>query len=410
MTVILRDILAPSPSILPRLMLLGITAITTVGVIALPHPLQAQTAEEIEQAKKLFKDGERLYKKGAYREAAEAFTSAYDLSRRDELLYYMGTAWEAEGELLRARNYYQLYLNNVPDAPNAEKILDKVLELQERIIKEMGRVVLTTSSDNVHVFIDAEPEPACSDNPCTLVLSPGVAHQLRLVDAENKTEKSQSFTLEAGEKIEVTISTEPEIRLGTLLVRSDVPQAMLTVNAKPYPLKAPIELEEGSYQVKLVGPSEAAWQGELEVRHDETTSILIPLAHLEQAPTSRGLNLKRAGAYSLISVSAGLLIGGALLGRQARNTYQTLDTRQQRGLAQDSDLIDQGRSQQRGANILFATGGLALGAGAGLLTWDLLSSNDASPSPSQDADATEASTHEEATESERENAPRIEKL
>lgn len=385
--------------------------LTPCVVLPVSTDAHAQTAEEIEQAKKLFKEGERLYKKGDYREAAEAFTSAYELSKRDELLYYMGTAWEAEGELLRARNDYQLYLNNVPDAPNAEKILDKVLELQERIIKEMGRVLLTTSSDEVGVFVDGERESSCTDNPCTLVLSPGVEHQVRVVDAATNIEKTQTFTLTAGEKLEVTLSTEPEVRQGMLLVRSDVPGALLTINATPQRLKTPIELEEGTYDVMLQGEGDAVWRGKLDVKHGETNSVLIPLAHLAQAPPQEGLNLKRAGAYSLISISAGLLVGGALLGRQAKNSYETLDSRQQSGLAQDSEMIAQGRSQQRAANILFASGGVALGAGAGLLTWDLLSSSSPSPSPSVEEPPTPSTADtSDAPQDEKTTTPNIEKL
>ncbi len=345
----------------------------------------AQSSDDIQEAKSLFKKGEKLYKKKEYKEAAEAFTQAYELSKRDELLYYMGTAWEAHGDLLKARSHYQLYLNNVPDAKNAEKILDKVIELQSRIAKEMGRVAVTSSFEESKVYVDAESEPQCL-TPCTVVLSPDTKHTIRVVDDKGQ-EKTATFTLKAGQREEATIATEPEIKEGTLLVRSDLSGASLTVNAKPYPLAQPITLEEGTYSVVLTGQGEQRWTGKLDITHQNTTDILVPLAHLPEEPESDGLNLKRVGAYSLLSASAGLLIGGALLGRQAKTTFATLETQQAAGNNITPDMIQQGKSQQRGANILFITGGLALGSGAGLLTWDILSADKGpSPTPSEDTD------------------------
>lgn len=366
--------------------------LVSIGTLS---PGAAFAQDDLEQARKKFKEGERLYQKQDFKGAARAFTESYKLSQRDELLYYMGKSWEAEGDLLKARKYYQLYLNNVPDATNAEAVLDVVIELQGRIRKEMGLVMLTTNVTESKVFVDDEVEPRCTETPCTVALKPGREQTIRVVDNQNR-ETSQSFSVERGKRQEVTLSTEPKITKGLLVISSDLPSAIVRVGSSTHPLDTPIPLESGQHSITLTDGDDHTWRGNVSINTDETTSLMVPMAHLGQRSSGGGINLKRVGAYSLLSVGAGLLVGGALMGRQARTTFNTLDTRRSQGAAIDQGLIDQGRSQKRSANILFITGGLAAAGGGGLFAWDIFGKGGGPTAPpSSDEEAPEPGDDEE---------------
>lgn len=366
----------PRPTRFSSSIVLATCLITGSALYATP----AHAQDDLERAKELFKRGEKLYQREDFKGAAEAFTEAYELSNRDELLYYMGKSWEAIGDLVIARRYYQLYLNNVPDADNAEKILDTVIDLQRRINKEMGRISLTSNIEESQVFVGKEKEPRCL-TPCTIALAPDTEHTIHIMDPQGR-KTSQVFLLAAGDKKEVTLSTEPKITTGMLRITSDYPAALLSVDAKTYALGDSIKLETGTHRVTLRHDNASTWEGDVEVVASETTSLMVPMAHFGTTQDSGGINLKRVGAYSLWSAGVGLLVGGALMGRQARSTFDTLSARRQ---GADASIVDQGRTQQRTANVLFITGGLAIAGGGGLFAWDIFSQDKGpSPSPSQD--------------------------
>jgi hypothetical protein len=388
----------PRPTRLSSSIVLA-TCLITGSVL---HATPAHAQDDLERAKELFKRGEKLYQREDFKGAAEAFTEAYELSKRDELLYYMGKSWEAIGDLVIARRYYQLYLNNVPDADNAEKILDTVIELQRRINKEMGRVSLTSNIEESQVFVGDEKEPRCL-TPCTIALAPDTEHTIHVMDPQGR-KTSQVFMLSAGDKEEVTLSTEPRVTTGTLKITSDYPAALLSIDANTYALGDPVELETGTHRVTLRHDNASTWEGDVEVIASETTSLMVPMAHFGATQDRGGINMKRVGAYSLWSAGVGLLVGGALMGRQASATFDTLSARRQGGV--DGSIVDQGRSQQRTANVLFITGGLALAGGGGLFAWDILSRDKGpSPSPSQD----DSPERDDAPERE-ESTPRVDTL
>ena len=295
---------------------------------------------------------------------------------------------------MRAQDSYQRYIDELPDAKNADEVIDKIIDIQGRIAKELARVQVSSDSEGREVFVDAETSARCQ-TPCMLVLQPGT-HTVRVPGPES-TQFTRELTLKAGEREELQVTFDLSTA-GTLTVTSDAPGAILAIDGRSLalPLATPQELDAGSYPATLSLDGEPRWSGQIRIQKKQETALIIPLAHTQVAST--GLPIKRVAAYSLLSAGAGLLIGGAVMGLQARDTYANLDDARTAGASMPPALIDQGKSQQRTANILFLTGGLAAASGGGLLTWDLLGSRAApraapsqpEPAPPKEEDARRA--------------------
>lgn len=339
-------------------------------------------ADDMAEAQKLYRSGERLFKDGDYEAAARDFGEAYKLSEKPELLYYIARSWEEVGELGKAQDHYQRYIDELPDAKNADEVIDKIIEIQERIATEMGRVKISTPTEGAAVFVDGEAQRRC-ETPCMLIVKPG-SYSIK-VDAIEGTQ-TRDVSVGAGEKKDIEVEFNV-VKMGTLLVSTDAGKAILRVSGKEaqLPLRAPIELEEGQHNitVTVADDSEKTWSGQVTIADGEQTSLMIPLQHTgggEGGP----MNLKRVGAYSLASAGAGLLLGGVFMGLQTRSTFNNLEASRQAGRQVEQAMIDQGKSQQRISNVLFLTGGLAIAGGGGLFAWDYFGSKSSDKAPASE--------------------------
>src|SRR5882757_7797608 len=66
------------------------------------------------KAAQLAKDGDRLYKEGKYRDAAEALKQAYELDKNPVLLFNIARAYDQAGDLQIALDTYRQFIA-VPD-------------------------------------------------------------------------------------------------------------------------------------------------------------------------------------------------------------------------------------------------------------------------------------------------------
>src|SRR5262252_3080727 len=73
-----------------------------------------ESPEDLKQAAKLFAEGQKSYREGDYRHAAEAFEGAYKKAPRLPPLYNAARAWQKGGETVRAANLYASYLRKAP--------------------------------------------------------------------------------------------------------------------------------------------------------------------------------------------------------------------------------------------------------------------------------------------------------
>lgn len=118
---------------LPSLVL-GLAA-GLAAVVAPPRPAAAD--EALDAARKRYEVGERHYVEGRYWQAGKAFEEAYNLSKRGDLLFNAGRAYDRGEYAVRAIESYQGYLNSVSDAPDRGAIEKRVRELQATLAKLM---------------------------------------------------------------------------------------------------------------------------------------------------------------------------------------------------------------------------------------------------------------------------------
>lgn len=115
--------------------------LTLALALALPSVANAQSSVasslpanvRSDLARTHFRTGMRYFDLSRFDEAATEFERVYELTEQHELLYNIARAHEAAGHAERAVEVYELFLQRVPDAPNATAIRAHATELRERI-------------------------------------------------------------------------------------------------------------------------------------------------------------------------------------------------------------------------------------------------------------------------------------
>ncbi|MFB6265304.1 MAG: tol-pal system YbgF family protein [Bradymonadaceae bacterium] len=331
---------------------------------------------DAQRGKKVFEKGRRLYQNEKYQKAADAFSKAYDLTNRSELLFNIGKAYAKAGKPQKAEKYFQKYLEANPNAPNEQQVVQKIIELQEKIAARMGTVKVKTAKEGRSVFLGDEKKPRCQ-SPCSLSLAPGVHHlEIR---AEGMVPKKERIALGKSESKTVEVKLKPEINPGRLYVETSARGGTVTIEGEgqhSLPLDGGVKLDPGTYNIRIASADGATWTGTAEIKDDQETRIFVPLGATSEGGSGDTLgHIRRGAAYGLAGVSVALLAGGAVVGSQAQDTHDLLTSRQRANGSVDGGLVDQGREQMKTANILLGAGVGALVTGAGLFTWDLLASS-----------------------------------
>lgn len=110
----------------------GALTVATCLVTAAAHA--EPSAEDKRAAQAAFQEGEKAFKAGDYKLAAERFELAYKTAPHYAPLWNAGRAWHRAGELVRAANTYARYLNEAPaNAPDRNKALEGLKELKAKL-------------------------------------------------------------------------------------------------------------------------------------------------------------------------------------------------------------------------------------------------------------------------------------
>jgi len=135
----------------------GLATVVLVGMLALlPAQTRAQDAQDAtsQQARDLYRQGDRAYREGRYEEAVEAFQQAYELSGRPQLLYNMANAYERLNRLTDAVAALEQY---APEAPEGDRtvIQSRITQLEARIATERDAAEHASAEHDAHQ--DASP-------------------------------------------------------------------------------------------------------------------------------------------------------------------------------------------------------------------------------------------------------------
>lgn len=326
-------------------------------------PAWGMTDEEVREAKSHFEEAKRLYAEEAYMEAAHAFREAYEISGRSELLYNVARSYQKAERLQQSEVYYQKYLDEMPDAPNADQVVETIIDIQEEMAATMAQIEVESSPEGIALYVDQEPEPRC-ETPCTVSLLSGEHVIEARSDRAGSAYKRVDVEADEGQTIELALP-------GHLAVTTDLRGGTVEVGEEAWglPLEAPIMLPAGEHDVRLAGRG-ANWSGRIEIEGGEETRLHIPLAASDSASAP---GWKRDVSYGFIGASAGVLTGAALFGSQAAQTHQQLREQQSALGGVDPDMRARGQQSQNAANTMFAVGAGTLATGVGLFVWDRLS-------------------------------------
>ncbi len=326
-------------------------------------PTLADASEE--EARERFMQGREHYSNEEYLAAAEAFLEAYELSDRSELLFNVGQAYRHANRLSEAEHYYQEYLRLLPNAPNADDVADRIIEIQQERAALMATVEVTSDPDGVDVFVEDEAEPRCQA-PCTLELDPG---DVRIIGrASGYSERSTTVHLTERDAQVVRLRLEPTTRTGQLRVHSSATSGSVTVGGRSHRLgSSPITVEAGPQRV-VVESGNNRWEETVNIVAEETLNVFVPL---DGAPA---LSPMKMASLGLGGAAIAMVGAGALMGLQAQGTHDYLSTQQGLGIPADATLVDAGRRQQLMANGLWIGSVVFAGAAAGLWILDSRSS------------------------------------
>lgn len=350
-------------------------------ILATPSTAMADANEE---ARERFMEGRQHYEDGDYLEAAEKFLEAYELSDRSELLFNVGQAYRRADALGRAEEYFQQYLNEQPDAPNADAVVETIIEIQREKAARMATLTVTTEPRGASIFVDAEPSPRCQ-SPCDIDLDPG-SYTLRAELSGHESTTTQ-VELDARQESETGMTLQAESATGRLHVRSDSDGVTLIAGGRSYPVPTarPVELQQGSQSIALQW-SGGGWEQNVDIIAGETLHIFVPAS-----VSGEGFSPLRASAVGLGGAALAFAGAGAIMGHQASSSHAALQAQQEAHGEVNSDLLQTGQRQQFSANIMWVGALVSLGAGAGLWVWDSMrsggsdSSESLEPTSEQDA-------------------------
>jgi outer membrane protein OmpA-like peptidoglycan-associated protein len=107
-----------------------------VGRVASGRPAAKQGASPpassaLEQARRLYEEGDKAYNLADFDRAIDAFKRAYALAPKPELLFNLGQAYRQKGDRTAAIEYYERFLGEAPNNRSAADVRRKIEELRK---------------------------------------------------------------------------------------------------------------------------------------------------------------------------------------------------------------------------------------------------------------------------------------
>jgi hypothetical protein len=121
----------------------------------------AASPEEKKKAGAAFAKGEKAFAAGKFAESAAAFEQAYRFVQHPSVIWNAARAWHKAGDLARAANLYEKYLQEAPDnAPDRKNATTGL----EQLSAKLGRLDIYAPGVT-EIAIDDNPVPSASPSP-----------------------------------------------------------------------------------------------------------------------------------------------------------------------------------------------------------------------------------------------------
>ena len=180
----------------------------------------APTPEDKKAASDAFREGDRAYRAGDYRRAAQEYETAYKRAPHHAPLWNAARAWDRAGELPRAANLYSKYLREAPaNAPDRNSATTSL----KKLTSKLARIDVHAAKGLEDVTVDGQAFEGDS-----VYVLPG-QHVVEARVAQSAAERvRQSPQVEAGDAVSVA-----------LLAPSAPPPKVMPALAPPPPSIAP---------------------------------------------------------------------------------------------------------------------------------------------------------------------------
>jgi hypothetical protein len=127
-----------------------LAASIVVTLLALGHPARAETAAE-QEARALFREGNRRLEAQDYPAALELFRKAYARSPNPKILLNLGTTLRSLGREAEAADAYDRYLADPQADPKRRREVEKLVR---EIDAQVGRLRVTVNEPGARVLLD----------------------------------------------------------------------------------------------------------------------------------------------------------------------------------------------------------------------------------------------------------------
>lgn len=125
------------------------------AVTSVASAQQLTARQALELARNHMEQGQELYGSGRFVEAAEEFLAAYDARPFSAFLYNAGIAYERHGNVTRALELYEQYLEREPTASDAAEVQAKIAAIRAQLTPAP-----TPEVDPANPTVTPEPPPA----------------------------------------------------------------------------------------------------------------------------------------------------------------------------------------------------------------------------------------------------------
>lgn len=165
-------------------------------------------------ARKHFERAELLYRQGEFRRAIEEYKAAQTHLRDPAFVFNIAQCHRQLMEWDRALFFYELYLSEVPDAPNKAEVTLRIKEAREKIeeakrAKEArGRLSVITKPEGAAIRVNNFSGPPVATSPAIIPLPAG--QHLVQIHREGYEKVHRRVTVEVGHIAMVELSLTPE--------------------------------------------------------------------------------------------------------------------------------------------------------------------------------------------------------
>lgn len=218
---------------------------------------QSGSRAQLELARSHMEQGQELYGRQRYVEAAEEFLAAYQAREFSAFLYNAAICYERYGDPTRAADLYQRYLDREPSASDRAEVTAKIAALRAQAAAHAPPV--TPPPDSTNPPPDSTNPPPDSTNPPP--------------DTTATTPPTPPATPPEEMKSLLSVQTQPE---GAIV---SVKQGTTVIATGPSPFAH--TLDEGEYELFVEHPDYRTVQQHIRVRQGKVYVVIIEMSQAQ---------------------------------------------------------------------------------------------------------------------------------